>query len=84
MTVPSFTMVDLMEILITKAGLPRDAVTDDKGGTLADLGLDSLALLQLSAEIADRYGVEIDDERPEATLGELLAFINKGLSEHAR
>lgn len=84
MAVPTFTMVDLMEILIAKAGLPRDAVTDDPSATLADVDLDSLARLQLKAEIEDRYGVEIDDERSDATFGELLALVNEGLSEHVR
>jgi acyl carrier protein len=84
MAVPTFTMNDLMEILIAKAGLPRDAVTDDLAATLADVELDSLARIQLKAEIADRYGVEIDDERTDETFGELLALVNEGLSEHAR
>jgi acyl carrier protein len=84
MAVPTFTMVDLMEILIVKAGLPREAATGDPGATLADVDLDSLARLQLKAEIEDRYGVEIDDERPDATFGELLSLVNEGLSEHAR
>jgi len=84
MAVPTFTMVDLMEILIAKVGLPRDAATDDLGATMADVDLDSLARLQLKAEIEDRYGVEIDDERSDATFGELLAMVNEGLSEHVR
>lgn len=84
MAEPTFTMVELMEILIAKAGLPRNAVIDDPGATLADLALDSLAQLQLRAEIADRYGVEIDDERTDVTFGEILSLVNEGLSEHAR
>ena len=84
MAVSTFTMDDLMEILIAKAGLPPAAVTDDELATLAHLGLDSLARLQLEAEIEERYGVEIDDEPPDVTFGAILALINEGLSEHAR
>lgn len=83
MAVPTFTMMELMEILVTKAGLPRDSVTDDLAATLGDVDLDSLARIQLRAEIATRYGVEIDDERTDATFGELLALVNEGQSEHA-
>jgi acyl carrier protein len=88
MAEPTFTMTELMDILVTKAGLPRTAVTDDLDVTLGDVDLDSLARIQLRTEIASRYGVEIDDERTDATFGELLSFVNEGLneelSEHAR
>jgi acyl carrier protein len=84
MAVPAFTMNDLMEILIVKAGLPRDSVTADHGATVDDVGLDSLARLQLKAEIVRRFGFEVDAERPGLTFGELLGLVNDGLSEHAR
>ncbi|RAY13064.1 acyl carrier protein [Actinomadura craniellae] len=74
-----FTISDLMEILVRKAGLPREAVTDDPDATLDDIGLDSLAFLQLQAEINSRYGFELDDERPHETFGEILALIREGL-----
>ncbi|WP_433890259.1 acyl carrier protein [Streptomyces sp. CA-111067] len=92
----SFTIDELMEILVVKAGLPRSAVTADPTATLTDVDLDSLAQLQVRAEIADRYGVELDDEHAGATFGELVALVNhgtlvsqgtlvdEGLSEHAR
>ena len=84
MSVPAFTMTDLMEILIAKVGLPREAATDDEEATLADVELDSLALLQLKAEIADCFGVEVDDVQADATFGEILTLVNEGSSEHAR
>jgi len=73
-----------MEILVVRAGLPRTAVTDDPHATLGDVDLDSLARLQLKAEIEDRYGVEIDEEHVDVTFGELVTLVNEGLSEHAR
>jgi acyl carrier protein len=82
--VPTFTINDLMEILVVKAGLPRSAITADPGATLSDVDLDSLAQLQVKAEIEDRYGVELDDEHADATFGELVTLVNEGLSEHAR
>jgi acyl carrier protein len=83
MAEPTFTMTELMDILVTKAGLPRNAVTHDLDVTLGDVDLDSLARIQLRTEIASRYGVEIDDERTDATFRELLSVVNEGLSEHA-
>jgi acyl carrier protein len=59
-------------------------VIHDEGATLADADLDSLARIQLRVEIANRYGVEIDDERTDATFAELLEFVNEGQNEHAR
>ncbi|MGW0885242.1 acyl carrier protein [Streptomyces sp. NPDC002671] len=73
-----------MEILVVKAGLPRSAVTDDPTATLSDVDLDSLAQLQVRAEIEDRYGFEFGEEFVNATFGELVKLVNKGLSEHAR
>jgi minimal PKS acyl carrier protein len=77
-----FTIEDLMDILVSKAGLPRSATTTDPSATFADIYLDSLAYLQLGAEIADRFGFELDDERPHETFGEILELINDGLAAH--
>ncbi|WP_225839720.1 acyl carrier protein [Streptomyces sp. NK08204] len=73
-----------MEILVVKAGLPRSAVTDDPSATLSDVDLDSLAHLQVRAEIEDRYGIELGEEYANANFGELVRLVNEGLSEHAR
>ncbi|WP_235002441.1 acyl carrier protein [Actinacidiphila paucisporea] len=73
-----------MEILVVKAGLPRSAVTADPSATLSDVDLDSLAQLQVKAEIEDRYGIELDDEHANATFGELVTLVNEELSERAR
>ncbi|MEU4240820.1 acyl carrier protein [Actinoplanes sp. NPDC026619] len=76
-------MSDLMGILVARIGLPRDAVTDDPAETFEGIGLDSLARIQLNAQLEEQYGVEVDDERPYETFGELLALVNEELSEHA-
>ncbi|MFB4304033.1 acyl carrier protein [Actinomadura sp. NTSP31] len=76
----AFTLPDLMEILTEKAGLPRDAVSTDGSATLTDIGLDSLAFLQVQAEIADRHGFELEDARPDDTFAQMVARINEKLS----
>ena len=74
------TMADLMEILVSKAGLPRSAMTANPDATFADVDLDSLAYLQLGKEVAARFGFELDDSQPHETFGEILALINDGLA----
>lgn len=83
MPVSTFTIDELMEILVVRAGLPRSAVTDDPSATLRDVDLDSLARLQLGVEIEDRYGIELDGAPADTTFGELVALVNERLSEHA-
>ena len=75
-----FTIDDLMTVLVAKAGLPRPDRTDDPHKTLADVGLDSLAFLQLQAEFQERYGFELPDDRPQSyTFGEIVADVNARL-----
>jgi acyl carrier protein len=77
MSEPTFTIDDLMALLVAKVGLPRQDRSDDPQGTFVDLGLDSLAFLQLQAEIKARYGVELPGDRPLAyTFGEIVASVN--------
>ncbi len=67
----------LMNLLVTSVGLPAVARTDNPNATLDDLGLDSLAYIQLQAEVQQRYGVRLDDSRccAEVTVGDIVAAI---------
>jgi acyl carrier protein len=77
-----FTIDDLMTLLVAKAGLPAQARTDNPQWTFADIGLDSLAFLQLQAEIQSRYGVELPTEQPQAyTFGQIVSHVNESLGE---
>ncbi|MEV0715290.1 acyl carrier protein [Asanoa sp. NPDC050611] len=76
-----YTIDDLMQLLVTKVGLPSDMRTDDPNKTFGDLGLDSLAFLQLQSELQTLYGFELPDDRPLAfSVGEMTAAINERLS----
>ena len=48
-----------------------------------ELGLDSLALMQLSVDIEDEVGIQMSVEHfsKAKTLGELLAILNRGIAE---
>jgi len=76
----TLTMTDLTELLRACAG---DAEHADLDGdvldeTFADLGYDSLALLELSGQIKQRYGVALPDDaaRVTATPRQFLALVN--------
>ncbi|MEV4538586.1 acyl carrier protein [Asanoa sp. NPDC049518] len=76
-----FTIDDLMQLLVSKVGLPSDMRTQDPSKTFGDLGLDSLAFLQLQSELQDAYGFELPDDRPLAfSVGDMTAAINERLS----
>ncbi|SCL24858.1 aromatase [Micromonospora pallida] len=53
---------EITDILVAHCGLDPDAASDTPAATLAELGMDSLALLELQAVVADRYGVRIPTE----------------------
>ncbi|MFV0524990.1 MAG: acyl carrier protein [Acidimicrobiales bacterium] len=76
-----FTMHDLMEILVMETGLSRDVVTDDPSATFADVGLDSLAFLQLQTVIDNRHGLELADDRRDDTFGTIIDLVNEARSE---
>ncbi|WP_457032678.1 acyl carrier protein [Kitasatospora sp. P5_F3] len=50
---------------------------------LADLALDSLALVELSLMVEERLGVTVADIRPESTLGELAALADATVAADA-
>jgi minimal PKS acyl carrier protein len=80
MPTQTFSLDELMTLLVTKVGLPPEARTADPDSTFADVGLDSLAFLQLQAELQDRYGFELPDDRAGAyTLGEIRRYVSDRL-----
>lgn len=78
-----FSMADLMDLLVQKAGLGRDNATDDPGATFDDVGLDSLAFLQLQTELQNTYGVELPDNPHEITFGEIISYVNDHLAKES-
>jgi len=66
---------DLARILSDDLKLPADRLTDD--ASLDHAGFDSLAVVELSALLADRYGIDISDGdiKDTATLGQLDLLI---------
>jgi aromatase len=53
---------EITEILVTHCGLDADAAARTPAASLEELGMDSLALLELSAVVADRWRVKIPEQ----------------------
>jgi aromatase len=77
----SATPEELARILTRAAGLSAAAIAAAGDATLQELGLDSLAAMELQAAVKDRYHVEIPDEPLGMSLGELDRFITARLGE---
>jgi acetyl-CoA carboxylase biotin carboxylase subunit/minimal PKS acyl carrier protein len=72
---PRFTQSDLMDLLVATAGLPAADRSMDPTATLTDVGLDSLAFLQLQSELSQRYGIELPDDLAACTFGDIVASV---------
>jgi acyl carrier protein len=77
------TFDDVEAILVTKVGLAPQTLAANPEGTLEDLGLDSLAVLELQIVITKQYGVEIPDESGDLNVGQIVDYINENASEQA-
>jgi minimal PKS acyl carrier protein len=73
----TWTADGLLDFLVEQAGLApadRPATLDV---TFTDIGLDSLAYLQLQSEVSASFGVELPaDPPPDLTLAAILAAVN--------
>jgi len=78
-----FTFDDLKNILVGRVGLPEDAVSDDPDASFEDMGLDSLAFVEIQLAIQQDYGFEIPDEDAHeiTTVGLAIAYSNRRLQE---
>ena len=60
--------------------MPAWARDAEPTATFDEVGLDSLAFLQLQSALQDRYGFELPDERAQSyRLGEITAYVNAQL-----
>jgi acyl carrier protein len=83
MPAQEFTFADLKTILVSRIGVPSDQVPEDPAAELSEAGLDSLALVELSLAIQQRYGFDIPDgDAVElATVGGAIGYVNRRLQE---
>jgi acyl carrier protein len=78
-----FTFEDVKRILVDRVGVPEENVVNDPNATFEDMGLDSLAFVEIQLAIQQEYGFSIPDEDAEklTTVGEGIEYVNQRLSE---
>jgi acyl carrier protein len=74
------TATDIEQILITSTGAAPDVFAGREGAALNDLGIDSLAVLELQAVLSDRFGVVIPEESHRFSVAEIVAYVSGELS----
>jgi acyl carrier protein len=83
MSIPQqFTFEDLKYILVERVGLAETEVPDDEDTTFVEVGLDSLAVVEIQAAVQQIYGFTIADRDASAmmTFGETIDYVNGRLS----
>lgn len=82
MSVPRFTHADLETILVERIGLAKSDVPSDPAATFAELGLDSLAVVEIQLAVQQQWGFTIPDEDAGSmpTLGDAIAYVNARLA----
>jgi acyl carrier protein len=82
-TQEQFSMADMKDILVNRVGLPEDAVGDDPSRSFDDLGLDSLAFVEIQLAVQQQYGFSIPDEDAATihTMQDAIDYTNRRLQE---
>jgi acyl carrier protein len=83
MTQKQFTFSDLKDILVNRIGIPESQVIDDPDMKFAEMGLDSLALVEIQLAVQQEYGFSIPDEDADhiTTVGQAIEYTNRRLQE---
>ena len=77
-----FTFDDAKDILVNRIGVPEETVTSTDQ-TFEDLGLDSLAFVEIQLAIQQEYDFTIPDEDAAQiqTIGDGVEYVNRRLQE---
>lgn len=73
------TTADITAILVRNCGLDAASAADAPSASLAELGMDSLALLELQAVVADQYQVRIPSDSAELTITQIADLVAAAL-----
>jgi acyl carrier protein len=78
-----FGFEDLKRILVDRVGIPEDDVKDDPDLTFDEMGLDSLAFVEIQLAMEQEYGFTVEDGDAERihTVGEAISYVNERLAE---
>jgi acyl carrier protein len=83
MAIQEFTFEDLKNILVNRVGVAEDQVVNDPSARFEDMGLDSLAFVEIQLAMQQDYGFTIPDEDAEriTSVGEAIDYTNRRLGE---
>ena len=78
-----FTFNDLKEILVNRVGLLESAVVNDPSMAFEDMGLDSLAFVEIQLAVQQQYGFSIPDEDASqiTSIGQAIDYTNRRIQE---
>jgi acyl carrier protein len=78
-----FTFDDLKRILVDRVGLAEENVVDDPNATFDEMGLDSLAFVEVQLAMQQEYGFTIPDEDAAdiTTVGQAIEYVNRKIAE---
>lgn len=78
-----FTFDDLRRILVDRVGIPEESIVDDPSLTFEQLGLDSLAFVEIQLAVQQEYGFTISDADAQriTNVGEAISYTNRRLEE---
>jgi acyl carrier protein len=80
-----FGYEDLKRILVDRVGLNDADVRNDPSLTYEEMGLDSLAFVEVQLAMEQEYGITIEDDDADSihTVADSIAFVNRKLAEQA-
>jgi acyl carrier protein len=78
-----FGFEDLKRILVERVGIPEDEIGHDMTATFDDIGLDSLAFVEIQLAVQQEYGFSIDDDEAQhiSSFQDAIDFTNRKLQE---
>lgn len=83
MSTQTFGFEDLKRILTERIGVAEEDVKEDPSTTFEDMGLDSLAFVDIQLAMQQEYGFTIPEEDAEGiqTVGEAIEYVNRRIQE---
>jgi acyl carrier protein len=78
-----FTSSDLKNLLVNRIGVSKDLVSEDRDAKFEDMGLDSVALVNLQLAMNQQYGLTIPDADAQSitTVGKAVDYVNGRLQK---
>ncbi|WP_340377085.1 acyl carrier protein [Streptomyces sp. SS7] len=80
-TATQFDAESLKAILIENLGVDDDAIDGAWGSRPAELGIDSIGILELQAVVKEQYGVELPETTNEQSLSGIVELVSTSLKE---